>query len=118
MARDTKNLVSFVFYGETLIPLLKQVPDEFSELADKLIPEIERFVKNREKCKKEAKGSNTIGLTKREMQIAECAASGMTNNEIAKKLEISENTVKTTLKRIFSKLEISSRRQLALKVKG
>jgi DNA-binding NarL/FixJ family response regulator len=117
MARDTGNLISFVFYGETLIPLLKQVPDEFSELADKIIPQIERFVKNRDKCKKETAGSNMIGLTKREIQIAECAASGMTNREIADELEISENTVKTTLKRIFSKLEISSRRQLALKVK-
>ena len=36
----------------------------------------------------------------------------MINREISEKLGISENTVKTTLQRIFSKLDITSRRQL------
>jgi DNA-binding CsgD family transcriptional regulator len=36
----------------------------------------------------------------------------MRNKEIASYLNISENTVKTTLKHIFRKLNVSSRREL------
>ena len=51
-------------------------------------------------------------LTVRESEIAECAARKMTNKEIAAQLNISENTVKTTLKRAFQKLGISGRAEL------
>ena len=36
----------------------------------------------------------------------------LTQEQMSEKLGISENTVKTTLQRIFSKLDITSRRQL------
>lgn len=52
------------------------------------------------------------GLTEREKEIASLAASGMTNREIGDALRISENTVKTQLKRIFEKLDLISRSQL------
>ena len=48
-------------------------------------------------------------LTQREQEIAALATEGMTNREIAAELGISENTVKTQLKRIFEKLGIRSR---------
>jgi LuxR family maltose regulon positive regulatory protein len=51
-------------------------------------------------------------MTEREHEIAMLAAIGLSNKAIAEQLFISENTVKTTLKSIFEKLEIKSRAQL------
>ena len=48
-------------------------------------------------------------LTDRERDILRCLASGLANKEIAVRLRISEHTVKTHLKAIFLKLEVSSR---------
>ena len=48
-------------------------------------------------------------LTKREIQIAELVACGLTNAEIGKELWISHNTVKQALKKMFRKLGVSSR---------
>lgn len=52
-------------------------------------------------------------LSTREVEIAKLIAEGVTNKEIAKKLIISENTVKVHLKNILSKLELRNRQQLA-----
>ena len=60
--------------------------------------------------KDEQKGREA--LTVRESEVAECVARKMSNKEIADQLFISENTVKTILKHIFAKLQISSRREL------
>ncbi len=51
-------------------------------------------------------------LTSRELQIAELVALGQTNAEIGTKLWITENSVKQALKRMFRKLEVSSRAQM------
>ncbi|WP_235030723.1 response regulator transcription factor [Nonomuraea solani] len=48
-------------------------------------------------------------LTPREAEIARMVGKGFTNKEIAKVLEISTWTVATHLRRIFSKLEVSTR---------
>jgi LuxR family maltose regulon positive regulatory protein len=53
-------------------------------------------------------------LTDREMEIAQLVAAGMSNCEIGNQLFISQNTVKTLLKRIFEKLGINSRTMLKL----
>jgi len=51
-------------------------------------------------------------LTKREKEVVTLVGKGYKNKEIAKKLYISEPTVKTHLHRIFQKLEVSNRPQL------
>lgn len=53
-------------------------------------------------------------LTKREEDIVALVAKGYTNQEIAKKLYLSEHTVKNHLFRIFDKLNVSSRVEVAL----
>ncbi|WP_080807015.1 helix-turn-helix transcriptional regulator [Halomicronema hongdechloris] len=55
-------------------------------------------------------------LTKREQEIATFVAKGLTNTEIGTKLWISENGVKQALKRIFRKLDVSSRTELIAKL--
>ncbi len=54
----------------------------------------------------------TNRLTPRELQIAELVALGRTNAEIGNKLWITENSVKQALKRMFRKLEVSSRAEM------
>ena len=58
------------------------------------------------------KEDEDYGLTQRELEIAKLAAKRYTNKEIATKLYISTETVKSTLKSIFAKLEIGSRNDL------
>ena len=58
----------------------------------------------------------TERLTPREMQIASLVAQGQTNAEISTELWITENSVKQALKRMFRKLEVSSRTQMVAKL--
>jgi DNA-binding NarL/FixJ family response regulator len=51
------------------------------------------------------------GLTGREREILQLAASGLSNEEIAARLVISEGTVRFHFSNIFSKLQVSSRSQ-------
>ncbi|MFB2917387.1 LuxR C-terminal-related transcriptional regulator [Aerosakkonema funiforme] len=54
----------------------------------------------------------TNRLTPRELQIAKLVAQGLTNAEIGAELWITENSVKQALKRMFRKLDVSSRTQM------
>jgi two-component system, NarL family, nitrate/nitrite response regulator NarL len=55
-----------------------------------------------------------FGLTKREMQILGLAVAGRTNRDIAKRIAISEQTVKHHLTNIFDKVGVYNRLELAL----
>jgi DNA-binding NarL/FixJ family response regulator len=57
-------------------------------------------------------------LTKREMEILRLVAEGLTNEEIGKKIFISEKTVKTHLTNIFDKLKVNNRFKAALLLMG
>ncbi len=54
---------------------------------------------------------NLSELTQRQRQILLLLRLGKTNDEIAKELEISVNTVKTHLKSLYLKLDVSNRTQ-------
>jgi len=57
------------------------------------------------------KHNNEHGITKRELEILELIAEGLSNREIADKLFVSENTVKTHSSRLFDKLGAKRRTQ-------
>ena len=52
-----------------------------------------------------------LGITPRELEILELIAQGMSNREIAERLYVSENTVKTHSSRVFDKLGARRRTQ-------
>ena len=52
-----------------------------------------------------------LSITRRELEILERIAQGMSNREIAEKLFVSENTVKTHSSRVFDKLGAKRRTQ-------
>jgi DNA-binding NarL/FixJ family response regulator len=51
-------------------------------------------------------------LTARELEIVRCVGAGLRNNEVAERLSLSENTIKTHLTNIFDKLGVRDRQQL------
>ena len=56
-------------------------------------------------------------LTPREYEVAKLAAEGLHNSEIAKRLVVTESTVRTHMRAIFQKLDIDRRTKLAEKLK-
>jgi DNA-binding NarL/FixJ family response regulator len=53
-------------------------------------------------------------LTRREEEIARFVAAGLSNEQIARKANLSEGTVKTHLHRVYQKLGIANRAALAV----
>ena len=58
-----------------------------------------------------------LGITPREMEILEAMAAGHSNREIAERLYVSENTVKTHAGRLFGKLSAQRRTQAVQRAK-
>jgi DNA-binding CsgD family transcriptional regulator len=70
----------------------------------KEVPAGESFIRNERKREE-------LSITRRELEILELIAQGMSNREIAEKLFVSENTVKTHSSRVFDKLGAKRRTQ-------
>jgi ATP/maltotriose-dependent transcriptional regulator MalT len=60
---------------------------------------------------RDARRVESIGVTPRELEILELIASGLSNREIAERIFVSENTVKTHSSRLFDKLGARRRTQ-------
>ncbi len=58
-----------------------------------------------------------LGITPREMEILEAIAAGLSNREMAERLFVSENTVKTHTARLFTKLSAKRRTQAVQRAK-
>ena len=64
-----------------------------------------------------AAGRGGGGLSPRELAIGEAVGRGMSNKAIARRFALSENTVKHHLTRVFRKLGVASRLELALRAR-
>lgn len=62
----------------------------------------------------EPRSKKHFGLTPRELEVVAAVVGGLTNKEIARKLSVSEDTVKHHVTNIFDRIGVSSRLELAL----
>ena len=58
-----------------------------------------------------------MGITEREYAVLELLATGQANKEIARELDVSPNTVKTHVSRLYEKLEVGRRTQAVQKAR-
>jgi DNA-binding NarL/FixJ family response regulator len=56
----------------------------------------------------------TFRLTERELEVLRLVAQGLNNKDIAKRLFISENTVKNHVRNLLEKLQLHSRMEAVL----
>ena len=58
--------------------------------------------------------ASAVALTRRELQVADLVAQGMTNREIASELFLSERTAQNHVQHILDKLDLPNRSQIAV----
>lgn len=68
--------------------------------------------------KENQKAIEYLRLSRRELEVLSLVAAGLSNKEIAGKLFVSVNTVKTHLKKVYEKLEVNRRTQAVEKAKS
>ncbi|MFJ5714466.1 response regulator [Neobacillus sp. NPDC093127] len=103
--RDLAAGIRLVHHGGTLIT---------QEIAKQLIAD---WVTPSEQTKA-AKGKKaSYGLTEREIEVLEELSKGAANREIARKLFLTEGTVKNYISNIYSKLEVAGRHKAVFKAK-
>lgn len=66
---------------------------------------------------KNAAAISSLGITQREEQVLALLAAGKANKEIAQKLGVSPNTIKTQVASLYQKLEVQRRTQAVLKAR-
>jgi DNA-binding NarL/FixJ family response regulator len=59
----------------------------------------------------------TLGISERELEVLELLAAGRSNKEIASRLEVSPNTVKTHVAKLYGKLEVRRRTEAILRAR-
>lgn len=82
-----------------------------------VIVEKEVFIKNNDGFVQNKRVIEELELSNREMEVLQLMAEGMSNNEIAAKLFLSLNTIKTHASRLFEKLNVKRRTQAVEKAR-
>lgn len=59
----------------------------------------------------------SLGISERELEVLEHLAAGRSNKEIANRLEVSPNTVKTHVAKLFEKLQVRRRTEAILRAR-
>lgn len=65
-----------------------------------------------------ASGADEHGLTQRQRQVLECLCLGLSNKEIARQLNLTQNTIKTHISAIFKTLGVMSRTQAIIEARA
>ena len=63
------------------------------------------------------KAAEALGISPRELEVLQALAAGLANKEIARQLEVSPNTVKTHVARLFDKLGAQRRTEAIRKAR-
>jgi LuxR family maltose regulon positive regulatory protein len=111
-------LMSFILYHSRISDLLKEVykiqATTKTNIPKLLIDKLKLAIQKREKY---LKNNSEFVLSDRELDALKLLAEELSNQEIADKLFISLNTVKSHFKNIFLKLDVDSRIQAVTKAK-
>ncbi|MEH7300763.1 response regulator transcription factor [Neobacillus drentensis] len=103
--RDLAAGIRLVHHGGTLIT---------QEIAKQLIAD---WITPSERLKTEKSKKASYGLTEREIEVLKELSKGASNREIARKLFLTEGTVKNYISNIYSKLEVTGRHKAVFKAK-
>jgi len=118
MALPDGLLHSFVGFSRLLHGLSDEfIKSDYPELLERFKEYKERYFMGWSMLHNAVVGSEFTALTEREREIAELAAEGLRNTEIAGILYLSKHTVRAHLRSIYQKLEIDRRASLAGKLK-
>ncbi|MEH6907325.1 response regulator transcription factor [Neobacillus drentensis] len=101
--KDLAAGIRLVHHGGTLIT---------QEIAKQLIAD---WIHPLEQSKVAKNKKISYGLTEREIEVLEQLAKGSSNREIARKLFLTEGTVKNYISNIYSKLEVTGRHKAVFK---
>src|SRR5690606_4161307 len=82
-----------------------------------IIVEKEVYIKPEEEFVLNEAELEKLAISKRELEVLELMAKGMSNQEIAERLFVSLNTIKTHSGKIFEKLDVKRRTQAVEKAK-
>ncbi len=121
-ASDENLIIQFVFNSNIINDITKDLLTEVykiqvttnTKISKEFISKLKFAIENKEKRKKIHAASE---LNPREIETLKLIAEDLMNKEIADKLFLSLNTVKTRLKNIFLKLEVDSRTKAVAKAK-
>ena len=105
------GLIALVFAAAGVWFGLKLTRKEQVIVERELIVEREVFVPTGTPFALDEQRLQELGITKRELEILGLIAQGLSNREIAERLFVSENTVKTHSSRLFDKLNAKRRTQ-------
>jgi len=82
-----------------------------------IVVEKEIYLKEPGEFKMNEPETDKLGLSKRELEVLQLMAEGLSNQEIAERLFLSLNTIKTHCSRLFEKLDVKRRTQAIEKAK-
>ena len=114
IAIPDKLYIPFVENASYIYSMMERLVEDthYKEELLIILDESKNYITIKDKIIKESFNKNKFAVTEKEAETVVFTAKGFTNKEIAKKLFISENTVKLRLKNIFIKLNIKSRSEL------
>ena len=106
---------SYIFKGTSDEDLLQAIGDVIARQAPFLSTSVSRKLLQ---WIQQSDESNRHGLSDREWEVLKLAANGKQNAQIAASLAIAVNTVKNHFRKIYEKLDVHSRAEALIKVKG
>ena len=98
------GIVAAVFSGVGIWLGLRLTKKPETVIREVLVPAPVDFIRDQDKLQ-------ALAITPRELEVLELIAAGLSNKEIAERVFVSENTVKTHLSRVFDKLGARRRTQ-------
>jgi DNA-binding NarL/FixJ family response regulator len=104
--------------NRALVRTLQGSIDELRELRSNLRKQHPSGDRSATDTARESRLAERFSLTRREVQVANLLAQGLSNQAIARELKISAHTARHHTQRVLSKLEVHSRGEAGAKIRG